>query len=217
MGIGRSDREGNERDWSSKGHLVSVGRISSSKARMMLLEYQSIAFAESLRCSLFSVLAKRYKRSKEEEESYHSQLKDLALRRDMDSMSEEEKISTLERDLSNQLSLQHKWFEAQETEDGKRSPVHLHRQIYQSLLEEMRFEQTLHREKEAIEGSLLTEVEGTNPDIIRLYQCITESGGLAGYTSTCKCMNQLLQEANMTRNDWSQHGPLWCKYENFKV
>ena len=67
IGLGKSDGENCERDWSHKAHLVTACCMLSSKSQMMLLEHQSIYFARAQRQKLYSDLERRFIQARTEE------------------------------------------------------------------------------------------------------------------------------------------------------
>ena len=59
-GIGRSDGEGCERDWSSKACLVASLRTTTSETRTLVLDIQSIYHGQLLRQRLGSTFTRRW-------------------------------------------------------------------------------------------------------------------------------------------------------------
>src|SRR2546430_1377774 len=163
--LGRSDGEGNERDWSSKAHLVVAGRISSAKHRQMMLEHQSLWFARFLRQTSFHDIKRRYDRAMTEERKCQAHLDEISKHHENGKWGT---CDNMEDSLIEQMRGQRQWFETKETIQQTYDRLNPYINIYYSLLDEDAFLKSLELDKLAALGS--------EDRIAVLYRTVAEKG-----------------------------------------
>src|SRR5437016_2107188 len=116
----------------------------------MMLEHQSLWFAEFLRQTIFQDLARRQTREIQEEKNCQEHLNTIKINHDNGVWGT---CNTMEESLREQILSQWQWFEAKETLKETFERLNPHTNIYNSLVEEETFLKDLQLNQDVISVS----------------------------------------------------------------
>ena len=209
VGIGRSNGEDCERDWSQKAHLVSVGRISSSKHRMMLLENQSIFYAKTQRQRIFSDLERRSTKATFEEVQSRRDLTALAPKILLAGGNIGPSTSSIEELLREQIGFQDNWLHERD-EDLAFEVRYPYMKVFAAIKAEQDFANTFMEQDKCSNMS-------SNTIMLKKYRSFIRSGGTATLEKFQKETDQLLKQYDQQREDWTHDTPLWKMCERMHI
>ena len=203
-GVGESNGEDPERDWSSKRHLVAAGKVSSASRRRQVLDAHSrqrnITLRDALPCFLSKRLTKARKHIAEANEQL--QLIFATCLKITDRQGSEVFIDWSMDFVDSQIHLQQRFF--QDSPIKRKVNAQRNAKIFSALKKERSkersVEESIHRGYEAARTTSetlplkhLREFESLQH---KLQLCVTET-------------DRLLKEADQTRADWAESGTLW--------
>ena len=203
-GLGRSDGEGCERDWASMAHLVSVGRQSSAKSRIILLDQHGLYQARRLRVKLFSNLQKRFDKCHQELQESSRVIEDLVL--SIKEQSEQVTREAVLTELSREAQAQRSWFMATEACFDDYLDQRPFNDVYQCIRRERELEIEL---RKSFDRFTLRRAESTDcwmPTIENLE---------SQYAQAVSATDEALGQNNQCRADWAIEGQLWATYSSF--
>lgn len=195
LGFGLSDGEGNERDWSSKRHLVAAGRCSSTPRRAQILNTQSMKSALTKRLLLPQSLRLRYERTLKLIGKLETVL-ETAFTRPLE-IGAGRQIEWGREFLQEQIESQRSVFRDWKSPSNKRKEL---QEVYDALRAEI-------EEKKRLANETLSTPSTRSRQGIQVRRELPE------LMSTTE---NLLRKHHQSRADWSVGGSLWGLFEQEK-
>ena len=205
-GLGKSDGEGCERHWASMAHLVSVGRQSSAKSRLMLLDQHGLYQAGQLRINLVSTIQKRIAKSEKELRDTSQVLEDLvALSQQQDGTISRDFV---EMELRKEAEAQRSWFMANSEAYDEHVSCYQFKEVFQHVKREKELEAELY---ETLNRFTLVQPESAER-WKRVISILEDQCAQAVYAT-----DEVLQRFNQCRADWMIDGHLWISYSSLET
>ena len=205
-GLGRSDGEGCERNWASMAHLVSVGRQSSAKSRMMLLDQHGLHQAGRLRTNLVFTLQRRIEKCEQDLRISSQALDDLV------SLSKEQggtvSRAFVEMELRREAEAQRSWFMANSEAYDSYVSCYQFKEVFRHIKREKELEAELY---ETLNRSTLVR-----PESIERWKRVIAI--LEDQCAQAVCAtDEVLRRFNQCRADWIIDGHLWTTYSSLET